>query len=87
MIFWQLATQEQLPWKDITDSQQIESFVKGGRRPEIPESTPNAFATLISSCWAQLPKDRLTADQVVKELREHQNEIVQMPYNKKTTNS
>ncbi|OGT07775.1 MAG: hypothetical protein A2X78_00835 [Gammaproteobacteria bacterium GWE2_37_16] len=87
VIFWQLATQEQLPWKDITDSQQIESFVKGGRRPEIPESTPNAFATLISSCWAQLPKDRLTADQVVKELREHQNEIVQMPYNKKTTNS
>lgn len=37
-----------------------------GARPEIPLDTPRELVDIITDCWAQSPKDRPTAQEVLQ---------------------
>ncbi len=63
ILLFEIASRED-PWKDAAVSSLIIAWVIQGLRPQIPADTPTDFAKLISSCWAQDPKDRPTASVV-----------------------
>ncbi len=67
ILLWVLITQEQ-PYSFVQQAWEVASYVISGKRLPIPSDTPVSVAELIRKCWAQLPADRPTFDDVVKEL-------------------
>jgi serine/threonine protein kinase len=53
------------PFPDAANPAEL---IRKGARPEIPDTIPNIYATLIQQCWAQDPDARPTFEEVVNTL-------------------
>jgi len=61
ILLWQIFTQKfpySIPPYSNYDSREIASFVRAGKRLEIPKDMPREIIALIQSCWDQNPSDR-----------------------------
>lgn len=69
MVLWELLTGK-IPFDEegVTSSDVARLVVDLKRRPEIPKTTPPEYATLIQRCWAEHPRDRMEATEIVDEL-------------------
>lgn len=56
------------PWDEMF-SNDIENRVIKGDRPVIPKNISEANGDLITKCWGQNPRNRLTFDEIVKILK------------------
>jgi hypothetical protein len=66
MVFFEIATRE-VPF-DGLDPPVIRERVLAGQRPPLPAACPAAVRSLIERCWAQVPAQRPTAAQMLKEV-------------------
>ncbi|KAG0300297.1 hypothetical protein BGZ98_009297 [Dissophora globulifera] len=64
MVMWEMASNGVRPYKEHT-SDGIECCIINGRTEEIPENTPEEFASAIKKCWSYVANDRPDADQVL----------------------
>jgi serine/threonine protein kinase len=78
------ALTRKLVW-DKLGNDQIERLVLSGQRPKIPKSIQerrerdtvlDLLCTIMSSAWAQFPKDRPTFTQIVKDLNRMKSNVV-----------
>lgn len=67
ILLWVLVTQE-VPYSFVQQAWEVASYVISGKRLPIPSDTPVMVAELIKKCWGQVPEERPTFDDVVKEL-------------------
>ncbi|CAF1389530.1 unnamed protein product, partial [Rotaria sordida] len=63
IVYWELAANE-IPY-DEHQNAVIREFVLSGERLDIPQTTPLKFATLITKCWTNEPKDRPDCSQII----------------------
>ncbi|ELP94431.1 serine-threonine protein kinase, putative [Entamoeba invadens IP1] len=62
---WELFYQEE-PFKDLKSIFEIKNHVYNGKRLEIDHRMPNAYQTLVESCWIQDPLTRPNFETVCK---------------------
>ncbi|KAK8840176.1 hypothetical protein M9Y10_031116 [Tritrichomonas musculus] len=74
MIMYNLLTNE-IPFKELTDFQQLYIKVLNGERPSFNTIIDQAYKDLIERCWSQDPKDRPTFAQIVEELENNHDFI------------
>lgn len=67
MLLWEMATSD-VPFAEV-DYNQIVLETVNGRRPQIPDSTPNTVLDLITSCWDSDYTTRPSATQVIRQLK------------------
>ena len=65
MIVFQLITQKP-PFDTSVSFQDIKKLIIEGNRPNIPESVPPCYASLIEKCWNQDPSKRPTFSNIVE---------------------
>lgn len=56
----------------------LQKAAKSNLRPTIPSSVPSLLQSLISSCWAQVPENRPSLDQIALTIAQAQHETLQM---------
>ena len=72
ITFWDIALHGQTLFKGVQKNRAtiIPVLVKEGKRDNIPADCHKEIASIIKDCWAQNPKKRPTADEVVLRLRQ-----------------
>ncbi|KPJ67971.1 MAG: hypothetical protein AMJ43_00710 [Coxiella sp. DG_40] len=78
MLFWEIAARK-VPFDDCKNNWDVPNAILTGNRPPMPDDCdcPQAFKKLIEWCWQQNQEDRPTAEEVVKYLDAHRNEIIE----------
>ena len=71
IVLGEMATRR-TPFEEALNDQQIMQWVIDGEREteKIPAECPQEFRALIETCWAQDPKSRPTASQIIQKLSE-----------------
>lgn len=69
---WEVATR-QTPYADKKHIWGIRDAVIAGERPPVPD-TPQYYTELMQACWAAVPEERPTFNQIVHILSEHADE-------------
>ncbi|KAG2498428.1 hypothetical protein HYH03_003686 [Edaphochlamys debaryana] len=67
ITLWELAT-GQRPYKGLTAANILHRVMLTGGRPVLPLWLPRAYIDLTTACWAQSPKERPGAAEVVRRL-------------------
>ena len=68
-VAWEVLTRE-LPWANQPLARDIfMRVVMRGERPVIPADCPSDIAEVVRACWAELPADRPTLDDLVKRMK------------------
>lgn len=67
LICYEIVTNK-FPYEELTVSQII-SLIPTGLRPEIPESTEEAYKVFIESCWDNDPEERPTFEKILEVLK------------------
>jgi serine/threonine protein kinase len=73
ILMLEIATREVA--MQVAEYGAVVHFVLGGRRPEVPASTPAAYAALIRSCWAQEPDTRPSFAEISASLLRQRSEL------------
>ncbi|DBA79881.1 TPA: hypothetical protein ACH3X1_008206 [Trebouxia sp. C0004] len=68
MLMWEIYTGSSV-FKGLTVGQVFFAVVYQAQRPAIPEDCPDAFVTLMTSCWSADPLQRPTFRQITKDLQ------------------
>ncbi|RIA91561.1 kinase-like domain-containing protein [Glomus cerebriforme] len=75
IILWEL-TSCRMPFSDESQDLHLIYEIIEGRRPEIVEGTPPAFAKLIQDCWNPDPNLRPTMEKVHKRIWNFSNSMI-----------
>jgi TPR repeat protein len=68
IVMWEALT-AQIPYqKEEFNTDQISGFVLAGKRPDIPDGTPNWYQQLMKRCWSQNPQDRPKAEEIASRI-------------------
>ena len=67
VILWEMSTRG-IFFGEIKFMSELEEMVRGGKRPEIPQSCSAPYRSLIESCWSQDASERPTFSEVQKAL-------------------
>lgn len=73
-VFGEIVSGE-VPWKDITSDQIIINKVTKGDKEPIPKNCPKAVEQIIIKCCNRHAFFRPSAEEVIKRLKEHKEEI------------
>eukprot|EP01087_Luapelamoeba_hula_P008577 TRINITY_DN2153_c2_g1_i1.p1 TRINITY_DN2153_c2_g1~~TRINITY_DN2153_c2_g1_i1.p1 ORF type:complete len:747 (+),score=124.57 TRINITY_DN2153_c2_g1_i1:301-2541(+) len=73
MVLWEMLT-KRVPHENMRGTDIRRSVGRSGMRPALPEGCPRKFATLITDCWAQNPKKRPSAQEVVYRLKRYDDQ-------------
>lgn len=78
VVMWELASRK-VPWSEIRHVWDVRAAVEQGRRPAVDSDTlgacPAPFVRVMQACWAAIPSDRMTFNQVVDALDELLSQI------------
>jgi len=69
IILWELITREAPHWASATPFM-VMSDVRAGKRLELPDITPPAYAQLVNECWHQDPHRRPDFHRIKEQLME-----------------
>lgn len=58
----------QVPFQGLNGLQAAVCVLERGLRPDIPAGTPPSFALLMQECWAAIPDQRPSFDEIVLRL-------------------
>jgi serine/threonine protein kinase len=67
IMLWQMA-RDCLPFSGLGKTAFMQEVVRGGLRPKLDRSWPDAFCSLLTSCWAREPQRRPCFAEVIAEL-------------------
>ncbi|GLC37176.1 hypothetical protein PLESTB_000988200 [Pleodorina starrii] len=67
ITLWELATGER-PYKGLNAARILHRVLLNGGRPALPLWLPPSYTRLVTSCWAQSPKDRPAFGEIVRHL-------------------
>ncbi|GFR43079.1 hypothetical protein Agub_g4086 [Astrephomene gubernaculifera] len=67
VTLWELATGLR-PYKGLNAARILHRVLLSGGRPVLPLWLPPSYTRLVTSCWAQSPKDRPTFGEIVRHL-------------------
>lgn len=73
MVLYEIATLN-VPFSGV-DPALVVMAVREGQRPDIPPNVPDALRHVITSCWAQAPRDRPSFSWIVDELQRAAQEL------------
>src|ERR1044072_5863388 len=70
MIFWEISS-EKIPFENYKINSQIGQIrlilnILNGSREKVPESTPEAYSFLYTTCWNLDQEERPTLEQIIK---------------------
>ncbi|KAG0255547.1 hypothetical protein DFQ27_006201 [Actinomortierella ambigua] len=65
VVMWEMAADCTRPFRDQHDDALVALSVKGGNREQLPGDTPTEYRQWVERCWAQNPRDRPSAGNVI----------------------
>jgi serine/threonine protein kinase len=68
MVLWELLTRK-LPYAKAANQIVAARWIEKGKKEDIPGDCPLELKVIIESCWETLPTKRLTAVQIVEQLK------------------
>lgn len=66
MLLYELLT-EKIPWENVNQEVVMRLVMIEGKRPQIPQKTPQQLKDLIEKCWAQNPDERPTFEYIYEQ--------------------
>ncbi len=69
-----ICLRAQIPWVECRTNQEVFAKVKRGERMKPPEGTPDSVYAVMDKCWEMKAKDRITFQQLEKDVSELFNE-------------
>ncbi len=79
MTLWEILTRED-PYPDLDNVQAASHVMHKGLTPRAPESCPPKMAELMEHCFKRNPDDRPTFKDIIKILRDIEDEIKSNPF-------
>ena len=71
MVAWEVLSM-QVPWADEAAPLNIyKRVVFKGERPTIPVEAPADIAAIVGDCWAGVPRERPTSNEIMRRLKSH----------------
>lgn len=67
IMLWQMA-RDGLPFAGLGKTAFMQEVVRGGQRPKLDRSWPEAFCSLLKRCWAREPEKRPCFAEVIADL-------------------
>ncbi|KAL7614640.1 hypothetical protein Lser_V15G06156 [Lactuca serriola] len=83
VILWELVTMQQ-PWNGLSPAQVVGAVAFQNRKLTIPINTPPALTSLMESCWADDPAQRLTFKSIEPKPKKQSAPTAKIGSNKKT---
>lgn len=75
LVVFSILTNED-PFINYNVCQFFMKVINNGQRPELSQKIPDAFKNLITKCWAEIPEERPSFKDIVKELAENPDFLV-----------
>uniref|UniRef100_A0AC34QCH1 Non-specific protein-tyrosine kinase n=1 Tax=Panagrolaimus sp. JU765 TaxID=591449 RepID=A0AC34QCH1_9BILA len=65
VTLFEMFSYGEMPWHGYNGAQILNAIDRQGKRLDCPEACPTEFYSIMQKCWAHLPDDRPTFDQLV----------------------